>query len=194
MARPTNGTPYEWDALRMEQAHDTMIEAVFFYTLAACILGFGVLVVTARNTVHAVLFLVANFLCVAVVYVMLGAEFLAIIQILVYAGGIVVLYLFVVMLVNLRRQPDVPLDTRRHSRLGFAIAAVMLAEIAAILASSAARGPGTVATASATGPALGNTETIGMLLYTDYLVPFEVVSMLLLVAMVGAILLARKDA
>ena len=175
-------------------ADETMIEALFFYTLAACILGFGVLVVTARNTVHAVLFLVANFLCVAVVYVMLGAEFLAIIQVLVYAGGIVVLYLFVVMLVNLRRQPAVPPDRRRQSWLGFGMAAIILAEIAAILASSAARRAGTVATASTIVPALGNTETVGMLLYSDYLVPFEVVSMLLLVAMVGAILLARKDA
>ncbi|HMF62158.1 MAG TPA: NADH-quinone oxidoreductase subunit J, partial [Vicinamibacterales bacterium] len=99
-----------------------MLESVMFYALAAFILGFGVLVVTARNTVHCVLFLVANFLCVAMVYVMLGAEFLAIIQILVYAGGIVVLYLFVVMLVNLRRPPDAPVDTRRQSVVGFALA------------------------------------------------------------------------
>ena len=94
-----------------------MLELICFYALAA-ILGFGVLVVTARNTVHCALFLVANFLCVAVVYVLLGAEFLAVIQILVYAGGIVVLYLFVVMLVNLKRAGGA-LDTRRQSRLGF---------------------------------------------------------------------------
>src|SRR3954454_7184133 len=101
-----------------------MLEPVLFYALAAFILGFGVLVVSARNTVHSVLFLVANFLCVAVIYVMLAAEFLAIIQVLVYAGGIVVLYLFVVMLVNLKRPPEAAPDTRRQSRLGFVIAAV----------------------------------------------------------------------
>jgi NADH-quinone oxidoreductase subunit J len=151
-----------------------------FYALAACILGFGVLVVTARNTVHCVLFLVANFLCVAMVYVMLGAEFLAVIQILVYAGGIVVLYLFVVMLVNLRRPADAPVDRRRQSVVGFALAGAMLAEISAILVYSAARPVVAVAAAPE-------------LLYTDYLVPFELASMLLLVAMVGAILLARKD-
>ena len=170
-----------------------MLESVMFYALAAFILGFGVLVVTARNTVHCVLFLVANFLCVAMVYVMLGAEFLAIIQILVYAGGIVVLYLFVVMLVNLRRPPDAPVDTRRQSVVGFALAGAMLAEISAILVYSAVRPVAAVAAAPAL-PAAGNTETIGMLLYTDYLVPFELASMLLLVAMVGAILLAKKDA
>ena len=177
-----------------------MLESIAFYTLAACIIMFGVLVVTARNTVHSALFLVANFLCVAVVYVMLAAEFLAIIQILVYAGGIVVLYLFVVMLVNLKRTPDAVPDTRRQSRLGFAIAAVMLAEIAAILVYSAAR-PATAAVnaaqaAAAAGPAIetaGNTRIVGMLLYSDYLVPFEVASMLLLVAMIGAILLAKKE-
>jgi NADH-quinone oxidoreductase subunit J len=169
-----------------------MLEPVLFYALAALILGFGVLVVTTRNTVHCVLFLVANFLAVAMVYVMLGAEFLAIIQILVYAGGIVVLYLFVVMLVNLRQPDDAPIDRRRQSVLGFALAAVMLAEISAILVYSAARPASAIARAPEL-PAMGNTEIIGMLLYTDYLVPFELASMLLLVAMVGAILLARKE-
>src|SRR5688500_17683630 len=138
-----------------------MLEAVVFYTLAAFILGFGVLVVTARNTVHSVLFLVANFLCVAIVFVMLAAEFLAIIQVLVYAGGIVVLYLFVVMLVNLKRPPEAPLDTRRQSRAGFVLAAVLLAELSAILVYTAGRPapapvPGPVAAAGT-----GNTEQVG---------------------------------
>ncbi len=171
-----------------------MLESFVFYTLAACIILFGVLVVTARNTVHSVLFLVANFLCVAVIYVMLAAEFLAIIQILVYAGGIVVLYLFVVMLVNLKRPPEAAPDTRRQSRLGFAVAAVMLAEIAAVLVYSASRPASAVAAAAGTPAAAGgNTRIVGMLLYSDYLVPFEVASMLLLVAMIGAILLAKKE-
>ncbi len=171
-----------------------MLESIAFYSLSAVILGFGALVVSARNTVHCVLFLVANFLAVAVVYVMLGAEFLAVIQILVYAGGIVVLYLFVVMLVNLARAPAQQLDTRRQSRLGLMLAAVMLAEVSAILVYSADRPPARVTAAAGPSAAgLGNTEIIGQLLYTDYLVPFEVASMLLLVAMVGAILLAKKE-
>ena len=169
-----------------------MLEGLVFYTLAAFILAFGVLVVTARNTVHSVLFLVANFLCVAMVYVLLAAEFLAVIQVLVYAGGIVVLYLFVVMLVNLKRPPEAPLDTRRQSRLGFVLAAVLLAEISAILVYTAGRStPPPVAGMAM--PAGGNTEVVGMALYTDYLIPFEVASMLLLVAMIGAIVLARKE-
>ena len=170
-----------------------MLEAIVFYVVAAFTLGFGVLVITARNTVHSVLFLVANFLCVAVLYVALAAEFLAVIQILVYAGGIVVLYLFVVMLVNLRAIPEAQLDPRRRSRLGFAIAAALLAEVTAVLVYAGQRAE-VVLPAAATGtPALGNTEVIGWLLYTDFLVPFEVASVLLLVAMIGAILLARKE-
>lgn len=167
-----------------------MLDAVVFYTLAAFILGFGVLVVTARNTVHSVVFLVANFLCIAVLYVTLAAEFLAVIQVLVYAGGIVVLYLFVVMLVNLKRTPEAPVDSRRKGGLGFLLAGALLAEVTAIFLSS--RGSGVPAAAAGPPPA-GNTEEVGRLLYLDYLIPFELASMVLLVAMVGAIVLARKD-
>src|SRR5438128_8913706 len=109
-----------------------MAEAIAFYTLAAFILGFAVLVISTKNTVHSVLFLVMNFLFVAALYVLLGAEFLAVIQILVYAGGIVVLYLFVVMLVNLKRPPEAHQDPHRLTWLGFGLAAAVLAELAAI--------------------------------------------------------------
>ena len=95
-----------------------MGQAIAFYTLAAFILGFGVLVITAQNTVHSIMFLVANFLFVAALYVTLGAQFLAVIQVVVYAGGIVVLYLFVVMLVNLKRPPEAHQDRRRRGPAG----------------------------------------------------------------------------
>src|SRR6266540_1526568 len=109
-----------------------MGEAITFYILAAFILGFAVMVVTTKNTVHSVLFLVMNFLFVAALYVLLGAPFLAVIQVLVYAGGIVVLYLFVVMLVNLKRPPESHQDPRRRSRIGLAMALMVLVEVAAI--------------------------------------------------------------
>ncbi len=169
-----------------------MGEAIAFYTLAALILGFGVLVITARNTVHSVLFLVVNFLFVAALYVTLGAQFLAVIQVIVYAGGIVVLYLFVVMLVNLKRPPEVHKDRRRRSRLAFVVACILLAEIGAIALWGYAQ-PTLAARPVAAGVASQNVEQVGMMLYTNYLVPFEVASMLLLVAMVGAIVLARRE-
>jgi NADH-quinone oxidoreductase subunit J len=168
-----------------------MGQAVAFYTLAALILAFGVLVITARNTVHSVLFLVANFLFVAGLYVTLGAQFLAVIQVVVYAGGIVVLYLFVVMLVNLKRPPEAHQDKRRRTRLGVAFALVVLAEIVLIASYKIAQPASLVPPAKAMSQA--NIEAVGWLLYTDYLIPFELASMLLLVAMIGAIVLARRE-
>jgi NADH-quinone oxidoreductase subunit J len=169
-----------------------MAQAIAFYTLAAFILGFAVLVVTTKDTVHSVLYLVLDFLFVAALYVMLGAPFLAVIQVLVYAGGIVVLYLFVVMLVNLKRPPEAHQDPHRRSRLGMALAAAVLVELAIIVASGYARAAAPTVPA-ATLPVSGNTEQVGWLLYTSYLIPFEIASMLLLVAMIGAIVLAKRE-
>jgi len=170
-----------------------MAEALAFYSLAAFILGFAVLVITARNTVHSVLFLVVNFLFVAALYVVLHAEFLAVIQVLVYAGGIVVLYLFVVMLVNLKRPPEAHQDPRRRSRLGLVVSGIVLAQLVAIAAFSATQAAGGPAPVEVSVPVAGNVELVGWQLYTTYLVPFEVASMLLLAAMIGAIILAKRE-
>src|SRR5206468_4893769 len=122
------------DAARVEGAHPAgdrqspgdrhregvdllMGTAIAFYTISAFILGFAVMVITTKDTVHSVLFLVLDFLFVAALYVLLGAQFLAAIQILVYAGGIVVLYLFVVMLVNLKRPPEADREERKSKSL-----------------------------------------------------------------------------
>jgi NADH-quinone oxidoreductase subunit J len=125
--------------------------------------------------------------------VLLTAQFLAVIQILVYAGGIVVLYLFVVMLVNLKRPPEDHSAPQRRPWLGFGLSAAVLAELAAILMWGGLGGSADSNAAQTSDLALNNVERIGMLLYTDYLVPFEVASMLLLVAMVGAIILAKRE-
>ena len=171
-----------------------MAQSIAFYTLSAFILGFAVLVVTTRDTVHSVLFLVVDFLFVAALYVLLGAQFLAAIQILVYAGGIVVLYLFVVMLVNLKRPPEEYRDPRRRSVLGFGLSAAVLAELGLIAFWSRLNpAPPLAASAAAALPVTGNTEQVGWLLYTSYLIPFEIASMLLLVAMIGAIVLAKRE-
>ena len=172
-----------------------MVEAIAFYTLSVLILGLGVAVIATPNTVHSVMFLVMNFLCVAVIYVVLEAEFLAVIQVLVYAGGIVVLYLFVVMLVNLTRPPEAHQDPRRLGLVGLALAGALLLELAGIVVYSYGREPSAPVAAVAASPAeiQGNVEQLGWLLYTDYLIPFEVASVLLLVAMVGAIVLAKRE-
>jgi NADH-quinone oxidoreductase subunit J len=169
-----------------------MGEAIAFYTIAAFILGFAVLVVSTRDTVHSVLFLVLDFLFVASLYVLLGAPFLAVIQVLVYAGGIVVLYLFVVMLVNLKRPPEAHQDPHRRSKLGFGLSAAVLLELVVIGVYQTV-GPVTATVPAPAMPVTGNTEQVGWLLYTSYLIPFEIASMLLLVAMIGAIVLAKRE-
>ena len=169
-----------------------MGQAIAFYIIAACILGFAVLVVSTKDTVHSVLFLVIDFLFVAALYVLLAAPFLAVIQVLVYAGGIVVLYLFVVMLVNLKRPPEAHQDPHRRTKIGLGLAAAVLIELAAI-AGYGSTNPTPAAAATLSMPVTGNTERVGWLLYTSYLIPFEVASMLLLVAMIGAIVLAKRE-
>jgi NADH-quinone oxidoreductase subunit J len=172
-----------------------MGQTIAFYTLSAFILFFAVLVVTTKDTVHSVLFLVLDFLFVAALYVLLGAQFLAAIQVLVYAGGIVVLYLFVVMLVNLKRPPEAHQDPHRRSRIGFGLAVAVLVEVVVIATYGYVNpAPGVaVSAAAAAMPVTGNTEQVGWLLYTSYLIPFEIASMLLLVAMIGAIVLAKRE-
>src|ERR1700716_879707 len=152
-----------------------MAEAIAFYTIAAFILGFAVLVVTTKDTVHSVLFLVLDFLFVAALYVLLDAPFLAVIQVLVYAGGLVVLYLFVVMLVNLRRPPEAHHDPRRRTKLGFGLAVAVLVELGAIAAYGSSR-PATEIAPGAGVPVAGNTEQGGGLVYTRHLLPFEIAS------------------
>ena len=170
-----------------------MAQAIAFYTIAAFILGFAVLVVTTKDTVHSVLFLVLDFLFASALYVLLGAQFLAVIQVLVYAGGIVVLYLFVVMLVNLKRPPEAHEDPHRRTKLGFGLAAAVLVELGAIAVYTYARPATAAAAATTSSMSVSNTEEVGWLLYTRYLIPFEVASMLLLVAMIGAIVLAKRE-
>jgi NADH-quinone oxidoreductase subunit J len=170
-----------------------MATAIAFYVISAFILGFAVLVITTKETVHSVLFLVLDFLFVAALYVLLGAQFLAAIQILVYAGGIVVLYLFVVMLVNLKRPPEAHSDPHRKTILGFGLAGAVLAEFALLAVRSSSMPVRPIAEVAAAVPVTGNTEVVGWMLYTSYLIPFEIASMLLLVAMIGAIVLAKRE-
>jgi NADH-quinone oxidoreductase subunit J len=165
-----------------------MADAIAFYTLSALILGLAILVVTVRNTLYSALLLAADFLFVALLYASMNNLLLAVVQVMVYAAGIVLVYVFVVILVNLKRPPEQTPDPGRYRLVGGILVLAVLAEVALVSLS----GVLTPAAAPA-GNATGSVENVAMSLFTNYLVPFEVASMLLLVAMVGAIVLAKKE-
>ncbi len=166
-----------------------MIEQVFFFYFASVIAAASVLVVAVRKPIYSALALLVMFFHVAGLYVTLHAEFLAAVQIIVYAGAILVLYLFVVMLLNLRQ------DDRYHRQWPMAAAVgVTLAIEAVILTVMKGWTAPVVATGTETTVGgISNSGAIGDVLYSTYLFPFEVASLILLVAMIGAIVLAKKD-
>ena len=169
---------------------------ILFYCLAILTVAGGVGVLAFKSPVHAALSLLFTFVMVAALFLLRHAELLAAVQVLVYAGGIMVLFLFVIMLVNIKGlAPEqvylsgiAPLAIVGGVLLGVLIAFGL---VFGVLVSG--HGDGT-ALRSVDGLEIGNTEAIGAVLYTKYLVPFEVVSVVLLVAMIGAIVFGRRSA
>jgi len=163
-------------------------EAVVFYVLASIALIAAVMVIWSRSVIHSAIYLVLTFFCVAAVYVLLRAEFVAVVQVLVYAGGILVLFLFAIMLVNLGDPGGsrVRLHATLSGFIGVSVGGMILYVYSTgRLASALVVNP----PAAAGG---GNIQLLGAALYRDYLLPFEIASILLLVAMIGAIVLARQ--
>ena len=158
--------------------------AVVFYAVAAVTVGSAIAVVTLRSIVHAALALVLAFVGVAGIYVLLNADFVAAVQVLVYAGAVTILLLFAIMLT---RSPSSPRSNPGNSQKIVALltAAVLLVVLVGVLV-----GAGWPAVAP---PPTSSAEVLGKQLFTTYALPFEIASVLLLVAMVGAIILARED-
>lgn len=167
---------------------------IAFYVISAIILAGALAMVSSRSLVRSVIWMVISFVGVGALFIMLGAEFVGVVQIMVYAGGIVVLFLFVIMLVNLD-------EVRRMEYLhrqwlpAVLLICLLIAELGFMMWAGSQDSPlPTPEQLDATLRGMGgNTETIGMALYTEFILPFEVVSVLLLVAMVGAIYLAKKQ-
>ncbi len=168
---------------------------VAFYLISAIIIAGALAMIMSRSLVRSVIWMVVSFVGVGALFVLLEAEFIAAVQILVYAGGIVVLFLFVIMLVNLDELQRME-QLHRQWLPAVLLVCVLLAELGFMMWSGARD---TVAPlpdqldAALRSVRDGNIETIGNFLYTDYILPFEMVSMLLLVAMIGAIYLAKKQ-
>ena len=170
---------------------------VVFFVVALVAVGSALGLVLRRNPIHGALFLVVNLGSIAVFYLMLGAEFLAAAQVIVYAGAIMVLFLYVVMLLN-RPQEDAaewdqahPLRQPGVARLGAGLAIVLVMQLAwALLRTSGVRA-GVAGEVDA--EAVSSVRNIGRVLFTDYMFAFEATSILILVAMVGAVVLARRE-
>jgi NADH-quinone oxidoreductase subunit J len=167
------------------------MQFLLFLLLAAVMIYAAVKVVTTPNVVHGVLYLILSFFCVAGLYILLHAEFLAAVQILIYASAMMVLFLFVLLLADLRALQRL---RQRHGQwlIAFGIGALLLLEILLVLWLGLPSGGEPNAILAQLGEKT-TTEALGEVLFTDFLLPFEVASVLLLAAMIGAIVLARRE-
>jgi len=163
---------------------------IFFAYFATAMTVLSLLVVTRRNPVHSVLWMLVLFIHIAAMYLFLNAEFLAAIQIIIYAGAILVLFLFVIMLLNLKQEETVK-KYQKQWPISAGVAIVFVIFLSMIL--------GKITVMPALGEysieaikAKGSMMTIGTVLYTKYLLPFEIASLVLLVAIIGAVVLAKK--
>jgi NADH-quinone oxidoreductase subunit J len=168
--------------------------AILFYVFGALALVGAVGVVTLRNPMYGAISLLTSFLAVAVLFLLRMAEFVAMVQIFIYGGGIMVLFLFVIMLINLHRLPEV----KRFGGhwVGVALLAVLLLGLFGWFFIQSDLPPSAGQAAAFTtvdGQNLGNSQAVAMALYTRHLVPFEIASIFLLIAMIGAVVLGRRQ-
>ncbi|MCC7465845.1 MAG: NADH-quinone oxidoreductase subunit J [Saprospiraceae bacterium] len=158
-----------------------------FLTLAALSILAALGMVFSRNPVHSVLFLIFTFFCIAGQYILLNAQFLAVVHIIVYAGAIMVLFLFVLMLLNLNKDTEPQKSTIWRITAGIASGMLLVTLVGAL------RGGIQVSIPENTNDQVGLVENLGKVLFTDFVVPFEIAGILFLAAMVGAVLVGKRD-
>ncbi len=163
------------------------LELVVFLILAVAAVASAILVITRKNPVTSALYLVLNLFIIAILYLFLRAQFIAIIQITVYAGAIMVLFLFVIMLLNLGDDRLLKWKLNSKRTIALLLGLALLGEILYYVMSFV-----TMSGLSPNSESMGTAESIGKILYSNYLFPFEVTSILLLAAIVGAIFLAKR--
>jgi len=169
------------------------ITAALFYVFAAILVFAALRVVTAKNPVHSALWLVLAFFTAAAHWLMLGAEFLAIVLVLVYVGAVMVLFLFVIMMLDVNFE-NLRKGFRSYLPVGITVGVLVLFEMALVIVGSYLK-PGLAPAAAAQAGAAsgGNTKALGRLLYTDYVYPFEIAAVILLVAIIAAIALTHRQ-
>jgi NADH-quinone oxidoreductase subunit J len=169
-----------------------VIQAIAFYLFAIMVIVSGALTITSRNPVHAVLWLILAFFNAAGLMVLVGAEFIAMLLVIVYVGAVAVLFLFVVMMLNIDFD-ELRAGFARYAAIGVLLAVALAAEIMVAFGAWSAGGVALGRRAAPIDAAVPNIEAIGQLLYTRYLLVFEGAGLVLLVAMIGAIVLTHRE-
>lgn len=166
--------------------HITVTQIMFGVLSFIAILS-AVLVIFSKNPVYSVLYLIITFFAIAGHYILLNAQFLAVVHVIVYAGAIMVLFLFVIMMLNLNK------ETEPHKPAWIQISAVIAGGILMVTLVGALKGADKMAMAKVADTNIGLVNNLGKVLFTDFLVPFELSSVLFLAAMVGAVMLGKKN-
>ncbi len=169
-----------------------MLAVPAFYVFSVILLLSAAMVVSARNPVHSVLFLILAFFNAAGLFLLAGAEFLAMILVIVYVGAVAVLFLFVVMMLDIDFA-ELRSGFQRYLPVGLAIGVVLFVEVAAVVAGWKLAPESAALRFAPMAPRLHNTQQLGALLYTDYILLFQIAGLVLLVAMIGAIVLTLRD-
>lgn len=159
---------------------------VLFVIVSLLAIVSSVLMITRRNTLHSALFMILAFVSSAVLYLLLGCQFLAMLQVIVYAGAVMILVIFVIMMLDLKKEEQIEWKVTKTKVAGVIISVLFMLMLILAMGLNAVKGK--VGNLSSTGDA----RTIGSLLFTRFLLPFEVASVLLLAAMVGAVMLSKK--
>ena len=167
-----------------------IIASLLFYVFATICIASAAVVITARNPVHSVLFLILAFFNAAGLFILLGAEFLAMILVVVYVGAVAVLFLFVVMMLDVDFQ-SVKTSARQHIAVAGLVGIVLVAELV-LVATGWSAAPGAGVAALTIPDNVTNTQALGALIYTRYVYPFQGSGLILLVAMIGAIVLTLR--
>jgi NADH-quinone oxidoreductase subunit J len=172
------------------------VEAIIFFVAAALALAGAVGVVLARNPVHCALLLVVALVAVAIFFLLQEAQLVAVVQVIVYAGAIVVLFLFVIFLLGVDKEESLEDPVRFQRPAALALGAILLVEIFVLAGRNWVTGARSVrgsATGRVDGADLGNVERVARVLFTDFLWAFELTAVLLVIAVVGAVVLARRS-
>ena len=168
-----------------------LIANILFYVFSSILVLSALMVVSVRNPVYSVLFLIFAFFNSAALFILLGAEFIAMLIVIVYVGAVAVLFLFVVMMLNVNFQ-ELRVGFVKYLPIGLLVAAVMLLELVLIVNYSIADKAGVAPSLSPVLEGVSNTTALGMLIYTKYIYPFQLAGVILLVAMIGAIVLTNR--